>query len=299
MYESDKQKKEAEKQKKAVESQNKALLEQMHELNACVSKLLAPPSAVRFDPNPPSSTPDPAWLESLSHVTSALQTLSQEQTRMRHQLDAQVSTNTHTQQMGQTAASTAQILPAIVQDPIGDFAYGPDTFTGTTNIYGINATFSPKDVLEALCPRNIPQDAVDAIGELLPDVGAMPGTFLSFADATNSELTDKLGTMLTLLNNKFKGGQDYGIITDKQWRSVSRTQLHEKCQEEKFDSMLDLFNEMEAEYHTNFKTSLPGLLIICNAGTKDQIQTFVSAGRIFQIFAGSLCLYKNLLLKIQ
>ena len=127
----------------------------------------------------------------------------------------------------------------------------------------------------------------------------MPGTFLSFADATNSELTDKLGTMLTLLNDKFKGGQDYGIITDKQWRSVSRTQLHEKCQEEKFDSMLDLFNEMEAEYHTNFKTSLSGLLVICNAGTKDQIQTFVSAGRIFQIFAGSLCLYKNLLLKIQ
>ena len=108
MYESEKQKKEAEKQKKAVESQNKALLEQMHGLNACVSKLLAPPSAVRFDPNPPSSTPDPAWLESLSHVMSALQTLSQEQTRMRHQLDAQVSTNIHTQQMGQTAASTAQ-----------------------------------------------------------------------------------------------------------------------------------------------------------------------------------------------
>ena len=80
---------------------------------------------------------------------------------------------------------------------------------------------------------------------------------------------------------------------------MSHTQLHEKCQEDKFDTMLDLFNEMEAECHTNFKTFLSGLLIICNAGTKDQIQTFVLAGRIFQILAGSLRLYKNLLLKIQ
>ena len=40
VFESDKQKKEGDKQKKAVESQNKALLEQMHELHACVSKIV-------------------------------------------------------------------------------------------------------------------------------------------------------------------------------------------------------------------------------------------------------------------
>jgi hypothetical protein len=59
-------------------------------------------------------------------------------------------------------------------DIVGNFPYGPDTSTGPSDIYGINALVSPRKVLKALCPTQIPLDAIDALGEMLPDTGAMP-----------------------------------------------------------------------------------------------------------------------------
>jgi hypothetical protein len=88
-------------------------------------------------------------------------------------------------------------------------------------------------------------DALEALGEILPDTGAIPGMFAVIVQDLESELMDKLGIMLQQLNNANASCNNYGMPKDTQWKSSSSTQLHASCMEAKFESTLDLYNQME------------------------------------------------------
>jgi hypothetical protein len=56
---------------------------------------------------------------------------------------------------------------------------------------------------------------------------------------------------------------------------------------------------MEAVYQMGFSTSVAGILGFILWVTPGQIETFISAGRLHEIFAGCMVFYKNLLSKIE
>jgi hypothetical protein len=110
-----------------------------------------------------------------------------------------------------------------------------DPSTGDTHAYGKNVRMDSIKVLEELCPSGIPKDCLDALGETLPDVAAILGTYSS-AIAEDSDLLNQLGLMLTSVVH----GQDmratYGITTDNQWKSAHRVRLKKVMSEKKGSS---------------------------------------------------------------
>ena len=251
----------------------------------------------------PATVTDPAVLNALASLTAMVQKLTVEQERLTlSQQDSSASMNVAGHSVTSTAPATVVAATDGVlrdSDIVGNFPYGPDTSTGPSDIYGINALVSPRKVLEALCPTQIPSDAIDALGEILPDTGAMPGTFAMIVQDSETELVDKLGIMLQQLNNDSSGRNDYGMPKDTQWKSSSRTQLRVNWSEAKFDTTVELYGQMEAEYRMGFSTSVAGILGFIPWVTPAQIETFISAGRLHEIFAGCMMFYKNLLLKVE
>lgn len=68
-----------------------------------------------------------------------------------------VATSTVTSTTSQGGA-----LPQIIKYPTA-----PDTSTGDKKVFNIDVQVAPHKVLQELCPSGIPQDAMQALGELL------------------------------------------------------------------------------------------------------------------------------------
>lgn len=261
----------------------------------------APSQPVQLVPplTAPTTVTDPAVLSALTSLTAMVQQLAVEQGRINQDhRDSQIRVQSETAGYPTPTPVTSE-RTILDSDVVGNLPFGPDTSTGASDIYGINALVSPRKVLETLCPTQIPSDAIDALGEILPDTGAMPGTFAMIVQDSETELVDKLGIMLQQLNNDSSGRNDYGMPKDTQWKSSSRTQLRVNWSEAKFDTTVELFGQMESEYRMGFSTSVSGILGFIPWITPEQIETFVSAGRLHEIFAGCMRFYKNLLTKVE
>ena len=129
-----------------------------------------------------------------------------------------------------------------------------DPSTGDTHAYGKNVRMDSFKVLEQLCPSGIPKDCLDALGETLPDVAAIPGTYSS-AIAEDSDLSDQLGLMLTSVVHGQDMRSTYGITKDNQWKSAHRVCLKKVMSEKGFDDMYTTYDELESEALENFKAS--------------------------------------------
>jgi hypothetical protein len=231
---------------------------------------------------------EPSLKEFLSKLTTAVEALTVSQATTLPKLESASANDTpRTSREPATNDGVATVYPT-----------GPDTSTGATDVYGVNALMNPTKVLEVLCPSGIPSDAIEALGEILPDTGAMPGTYARIVHDSESEFADKLGGMLQQLHmvgGNSRRQKDYGVASDTQWKSPSRTQLKMNMSAGKFDTMLDLFETMEPEYVTAFTTSVSGVLTQIPWLDPTMSETFVNAGRLREIFVKSMDNYRRLL----
>jgi hypothetical protein len=153
-----------------------------------------------------------------------------------------------------SAISPGSALPRAVVDHFQAFPMDPDPSTGDTHAYRQNVRMDSVKVLEELCPSGIPKDCLDALGEKLPDIAAIPGT-CSSAIMEDSDLSHQLGLMLTSVVH----GQDmcatYGITRDNQWKSAHCFHLKKVMLEKGFDEMFTAYDELESDGLENFKVN--------------------------------------------
>ena len=172
-----------------------------------------------------------------------------------------------------------------------------DPSTGDTHAYGKNVRMDSFKVLEQLCPSGIPKDCLDALGETLPDVAAIPGTYSS-AIAEDSDLSDQLGLMLTSVVH----GQDmratYGITRDNQWKSAHRVRLKKVTSEKGFDEMFTAYDELESDALENFKANLANILSRVPYFDEHQVRAYLVDGALTHLATNSLKYYKKLLMTV-
>ena len=197
-----------------------------------------------------------------------------------------------------SAVSPGSVLPRAVVDHSQAFPMDTDPSTGDTHAYGKNVRMDSFKVLEQLCPSGIPKDCLDALGETLPDVAAIPGTYSS-AIAEDSDLSDQLGLMLTSVVH----GQDmratYGITRDNQWKSAHRVRLKKVTSEKGFDEMFTAYDELESDALENFKANLANILSRVPYFDEHQVRAYLVDGALTHLATNSLKYYKKLLTTVR
>lgn len=119
----------------------------------------------------------------------------------------------------------------------------PDTSTGDKEAFKIDMQVSPHKVLLELCLSGISQGALQALGEALPDTGAMPGTYTSShldAGSETETIANQLGTMISQLmanSQGSKGTATHRVTINTQWSSLSQTGLQVGMTEAKFNGL--------------------------------------------------------------